>query len=179
VGWREKLNQHSGLATIAAIIIGLSWAGPGVRGRRDGPIPRDLAPPRGPPISAERTVAGLLLAWVLPGLGHWIIERRGKAILYFATITACFVIGVALAHGRNLSYERDDIWFLAYMFNAGETALGWLLTRNPELDHQIPFLQAGFLYTAVACLLNVVVMMDFVATCTRSAMAAPSEEGAA
>lgn len=168
----DEQNRGAAIA-ILAILGGLSLAGQGLRGHREGATIREEALPVGPPISAERTVLGLLAAWVLPGLGHWIIGRRGKAILFFATITTCFLLGVILAHGRNLSYERDAVYFLAYMFNAGQTALGWLLTRGLELTHEIPYLQLGFLYTAVACLLNLVAMMDFIATCTRNADTRP------
>ena len=159
------------LAGIVAIIVGLSWAGPGFRGRRDGPVSRDTGARPDGPISAELTAVGLLAAWLVPGLGHWMIGRRRKAVLLFATITACFLAGVLLAQGRNLNYSRDKVYFLAYVFNAGETALGWLLTRSLELDRAIPHLQVGFLYTAVASLLNLVAMMDFVETCTRSGRA--------
>jgi hypothetical protein len=166
-------ENRAAVIAIIAILMGLSWVGQGLRGHREV-VYREEAPPAGPSISAERTVAGMLLAWLMPGLGHWLIGRRGKALLFFATITACFVLGMLLAEGRNLSYERDKVYFLAYMFNAGQTALGWLLTHDLELTHPIRFLQLGFLYTAVACLLNLVVMMDLVVTCSRSA--APRED---
>ena len=45
-------------------------------------------------------------------------------------------------------------------------------------DHAIPFLQAGFLYTAVAGLLNLVAMMDFISTCSRHAEANGNEDDA-
>jgi hypothetical protein len=171
-------GNRAAVLGIIAILAGTSWMGQGMRGKREGPVRRPEAPSEPMvSISAERTALGVLLAWIVPGLGHWFIGRRAKALLYFLTITVTFVIGVALAQGRNLSYERDWIWFLAYMFNAAETALGWLLTRGLELDHKIPYLQVGFLYTAVACLLNVVAMMDFIATCTRG-MPAPASEPA-
>jgi len=182
---RDPENRWA-LAGILAVIVGLSWAGPGFRGRRDGPVAREPAPPAGEPVSAERTAVGLLAAWLVPGLGHWMIGRRRKALLLFATITACFLAGLLLAQGRNLSYDRDAVYFLAYVFNAGETGLGWLVTRHLELDRPITHLHVGFLYTAVACLLNLVAMMDFVETCTRSADAAapaapdarpPAEDG--
>jgi len=160
-------ENRAAILTILAILVGLSWVGQGLRGRRDSLVHHEEAAPPGPPVSAERTLFGILGAWLLPGLGHLIIGRRAKALLYFVVITATFAAGTALAEGRNLDFERDRIYFLAYMFNAGQTALGWLLTRGLELDHRIPFLQLGLTYTAVGCLLNVVAMMDFVATCSR------------
>lgn len=166
-------ENRAAILAILAILVGLSWVGHGLRGRRDSIVHHEEATPfKGPPVSVERTVAGILAAWIIPGLGHLIIGRRAKAALYFVVITATFAAGTALAQGRNLSFERDPIYFGAYLFNAGETALGWLLTRHLELDHTIPLLQLGLTYTAVACLLNVVAMMDFVSTCGRSVEAA-------
>lgn len=160
-------HNRAAILAIFAILAGLSWFGQGLRGRRDGPIYRDEPSEPLPTVSPERTVAGILAAWLVPGLGHWLIGRRGKAVLFFLTVTITFVAGVALAEGRNLHFDRDRVWFLAYMFNGVETGLGWLLTRGLELDRPIRFYHVGFLYSAVACLLNLVAMMDFIATCTR------------
>jgi len=172
-------ENRGAILTIVAILVGLSWIGHGLRGRRESLVHHEEPPPSGPPVSPERTVAGILGAWVVPGLGHWLIGRRAKAVLYFATITATFLMGTALAQGRNFSFERDPHYFLAYMFNAGEAGLGWLLAGHLRLTEHVPFLQLGLTYTAVACLLNVVAMMDFVSTCSRTAAAAPQAAGAA
>ena len=169
-------ENRAAILAIVAILVGMSWIGHGLRGRRESLVHHEQAPPPCPPVSPERTVAGILAAWIVPGLGHFIIGRRGKALLYFSVITATFVAGTILAHGRNLSFERDAIYFAAYMFNAGQTGLGWLLLGRLELDHLPPFLQLGLTYTAVACLLNVVAMMDFISTCSRSAEPRPAEE---
>ncbi|MHC4341578.1 MAG: DUF6677 family protein [Planctomycetota bacterium] len=169
--------NRAAILAIIAIVIGLSWLGQSLRGHKEGPVHRDVVEaPYGPPISPERTAAGVLLAWAVPGLGHWIIGRRGKALLYFVVITATFLLGVLLAEGRNLDYERDKIYFLAYVFNLGETLLAWFLAQGLVRDHAIPYLQVGFLYTAVAGLLNLVAMMDFISTCIRSAEAPATGE---
>lgn len=164
----DPMNRAA-LAAILLVVFGATWIGQGLRGIREGLTYHEDREAPGPPISAERSVAGVLLGWLVPGLGHWVIGRRGKAVLLFLTVTATFAAGMLLAQGRNLDYDRDRIYFLAYMFNAGETAIGWALTRGLERTHEIRFLQVGFLYTAVACLLNLVAMMDFLATCIRSA----------
>jgi len=159
-------QNRAAILGILAIVFGTSWVLHGIRGRRDSVTHHEEKEPLpGPPVSPEKTLAGILAAWLVPGLGHLLIGRRGKAILYFVTITATFLVGTLLAQGRNLSFERDPVYFGAFLFNAGETGLGWLLTRHLELDHQIRFHQLGLTYTAVACLLNVVAMMDFVAIC--------------
>jgi hypothetical protein len=149
--------------------MGLTWVGQAARGHKEL-VPHHIEPadPDAPPeVPVPMTALGLLAAWLLPGLGHWLIGRRKKAILFFAVVTLTFFVGVALAQGRNLSYERDRVYFLAYVWNLGETALGWLMTRHLEYDKAIPALHIGFLYSAVASLLNLVVIIDFFNTCTR------------
>ncbi len=160
--------NRAGVLAIAAVVIGMIYLGQAVRGRVEGPVHREEEEPTGPPIPVEKMSLGVFLGWLIPGAGHWMVGRRAKAILYFATISATFWIGVALAHGRNLNYDRDSVYFYAYVFNGVQTLIGWFATRNLELDHAIRFLQVGYLYAAVAALLNLVAMMDFVATCLRS-----------
>ncbi len=41
----------------------------------------------------------LLLAWLLPGAGHWYIGRRTKAVLFCFILIAMFVLGVLLTEG--------------------------------------------------------------------------------
>jgi len=118
-----------------------------------------------PPAHMAFSVA---LAWLVPGLGHWVLGRRAKAILFFGVITACFVAGLVLAHGRNLDFDRDSIWFWAYGWNGLETLGASYLARGLDLDHRVPHLAVGYLYVAVAGLLNMVAMMDVVAMWVRS-----------
>ncbi len=40
-----------------------------------------------------------LLAWLIPGLGHWYQGRRAKAVLYFVCIMGTFGFGVYLGGG--------------------------------------------------------------------------------
>ena len=159
--------NRAAILSIFAILVGGSLTSQGLRGRHDSPVYRADSGPKGTALPLNRTILGLVAGWLVPGLGHWTIGRRGKALLYFTTITATFVTGVILAQGRNMSYDREWIYFLAYMFNGLETLLAYKIFGSLELDKSIRFLQLGFLYTAVACLLNVVAMMDYVATCLR------------
>ena len=164
--------NRAALLAIIAIFLGLTWIGQAARGHKDlVPHQTEEADPDAPPaVPIHTTALGLILAWMVPGLGHWLIGRRKKAILFFTVITATFFLGVLLAQGRNLSYDRDRVYFLAYVWNLGETGFGWLVTRHLEYDKAIPHLQIGFLYTAVASLLNLVVVIDFFNTCTRKIM---------
>jgi hypothetical protein len=41
-----------------------------------------------------------LLAWLVPGLGHWYQRRRSKAVLFFLCILGTFGYGLWLGEGR-------------------------------------------------------------------------------
>jgi len=47
-----------------------------------------------------------LLAWLMPGLGHWYQGRRAKAILFAACIIPIFCIGAWLGSHRDLGLVR-------------------------------------------------------------------------
>jgi hypothetical protein len=42
----------------------------------------------------------VLLAWLVPGLGHWYQGRRAKAVLFFLCIFGTFAFGMYLGDGR-------------------------------------------------------------------------------
>jgi hypothetical protein len=160
-------QNRAALVGILGVVFGLTYLGQGIRGHSGTPITSREEHRPHVAIAPATAVLGMFAGWIVPGLGHWIAGLRTKAVVFFATITVTFAAGVLLAEGRNLDYDRDALYFLAYVWNAGETAIAWLLTRHLERDHVIPTLQVGFLYSAVAGLLNLVVLMDFAACCSR------------
>jgi hypothetical protein len=44
---------------------------------------------------ALRTVA-VILAWLVPGAGHLVLGKRGRALLFFLTIVGAFAFGMSL-----------------------------------------------------------------------------------
>ena len=172
----DPMNRAA-LVTIVMLVVGTGWIGQAIRGTREATGVRELAPIPGERVSADKSLLGLAAAWLVPGGGHWIIGQRSKAMIYFVTITATFVLGIALARGRNFDYDRDAVYFLAYVFNGLETGLAWLLFGGLERTEPVRYLQLGFLYSAVASLLNVVAMMDYIATVGRIGQGGTADAG--
>jgi hypothetical protein len=52
-------------------------------------------------VQVGRGLAAAAAGWLVPGLGHWIVGARRKALIFFAVVTATITTGFAL-HG-NLS----------------------------------------------------------------------------
>ena len=41
-------------------------------------------------------VVTVLLAWLLPGAGHYWLGRKNRGVIVFATVLLCFLVGVAM-----------------------------------------------------------------------------------
>ncbi len=57
-----------------------------------------------PAIDLKDPILAALLAWLVPGLGHWYQGRRAKAVLFFVCILGLFSYGVVLGGG----YRTDQ-----------------------------------------------------------------------
>jgi hypothetical protein len=115
-----------------------------------------------PAIDLKDPVLAALLAWLIPGLGHWYQGRRAKAVLFFVCIMGLFAFGVylgggtcvdqnkkehVLGYGRAVyfSWQKDDRR-LAYLCQVGVglPALPALIQANWMNNHRKVFLN-GFM----------------------------------
>jgi len=67
-------------------------------------------------------VAGLL-AWLVPGLGHYYQRRYHKALLFFLCIMPTFIAGCALASSSEVGIARNVYW----SWRPAEWRLWWLV----------------------------------------------------
>ena len=107
-------------------------------------------------------VAALVLGWLLPGAGHAYAGRYGKAVLFAVLIVGLLVAGFAMGRGTNIL--PNEWWYAPQLGAGGPTAAltplaQYLVIRQP-IDWASPLREIGTLYTAIAGLLNLLVMMD-------------------
>jgi TM2 domain-containing membrane protein YozV len=112
---------------------------------------------------ASRTVAAGLLAWVFPGLGHIFLGRRGKGLLLMGAILALFVLGVLMDSRLQLHLGLEDP--LALLFSAAQMGVGapYVIARLLGYEAGLvtsPTYEYGNTFTAVAGLLNILVLLD-------------------
>lgn len=90
-------------------------------------------------------VLSAVLAWLVPGLGHWHQGRRGKAVLFFFCIISTFVFGIYLGGNREVGWGRtvyfswrDNDRRLAYVcqIGAGLVALPAIIQANLMASQQ-------------------------------------------
>ena len=112
---------------------------------------------------SSKLLPACLLAWVLPGAGHFYLRRPGKGLLFFGTIGALFLLGVAMKSRLQLYLGLEDP--LALLFSIAQMAVGapYFVARALGFEAgQVTSVtyEYGNTFTAVAGLLNILVILD-------------------
>jgi len=133
-----------------------------------------------------------LAAWCVPGLGHWLLGRRGKAVFFLLAIWGAFVTGWVLSDFRAVFWKTDRIATYAQLgmgvptvplLLEGEAFVEGFGLLELEADEKLyeptgssenllPYYDVGVLYVSVAGLLNVVVILNAIALACWGAPAA-------
>ncbi|MDR1493760.1 MAG: hypothetical protein LBT05_13715 [Planctomycetaceae bacterium] len=87
-----------------------------------------------------------ILAWLIPGLGHWYQRRRAKAILFFCCITSIFVFGCYMGSDREYGAARvvyicwkkgeTRLFFIPQAFIGSAAIPAWLQKNRVEQGNQ-------------------------------------------
>lgn len=117
-----------------------------------------------------RTVQAGVLAWILPGAGHYWLGHRGLAYVFFIAITLPFWAGVAFGGAKTSFDPIGNRWlFVAEMCVSSYATIGWLLSmsigtvppeRMTEFVSYYPGADVAQTYLATAGLLNLLVILD-------------------
>jgi hypothetical protein len=111
------------------------------------------------PSMIPRALLMAVLAWLVPGLGHAGQKCWWKAIYFGILVLGTFALGVWLGDGASVSEGRAP-WHLYGQYGAALPA--WIAERLGEAPtgETIDRLELGLLFTTVAGILNVVVVVD-------------------
>lgn len=128
-----------------------------------------------------------VLAWLIPGAGHFYQKRYGKAGLYFFSILSLYIIGMVIGSCRVVyaSWDAEDrrwpylcqvgvglpalpaVWQAHLIRNNEQPWFGGFMAKPTSIDQIDDWhLEAatgfdlGTLYTMIAGLLNVMVVFD-------------------
>jgi hypothetical protein len=113
-----------------------------------------------------RAVPGCILAFLVPGLGHLYLGRRSKGLIFFGCLLALFLMGVAMDPRLQLYLGFEDP--LALLFSIAQMAMGapYFLARalgfgaGGDAAVRAVTYEYGNTFTAVAGLLNILVILD-------------------
>ena len=104
----------------------------------------------------------VLLAWVMPGCGHFYLGRRGKAVIFLVMITGAFVYGMWLSDFQNINPYRYNKAFIAQVFSGAPAVAGLIIQQHHTIivDEGPQIFDVSFVYTCIAGLLNLLVIID-------------------
>ena len=112
-------------------------------------------------VSSRRQQIAVLLAWLVPGLGHVYIGRTRRGVFLAAIVVAMFIAGMIMSDFRNISpFDRHPIWGIAQIPGGLMTGIAAALTNGLLIERDLPFYSVGCLYSSVATLLNILLMID-------------------
>ncbi len=132
---------------------------------------------RSPPLAA-------LLAWVLPGLGHWYLGDRPRAVIFFVVTSVTFWGGVAVGGVRSTVTPRENGPWIAAQLCMGTQAVaamyfGHIVKERSQDRYKAPWPASNLsvVYAGITGLLNLLIIIDALAradaTQARTAARAP------
>jgi hypothetical protein len=123
---------------------------------------------------APSTPVAAVLAWLLPGLGHWWIGERSRGVIFFVVVTVTFWGGIAVGGVRTTVRPRENGYWIAAQLCMGPQTLAALYLGDRQIEqakkegrvaHRAawPSSNIGVVYAGIAGLLNLLVIIDVLA----------------
>jgi hypothetical protein len=122
------------------------------------------AQPAAPP--ARGWYGIVFLAWLVPGAGHFLLKRRGRAALLFASVAIMFLLGLMMRGAMFQPQTGDVLTTIIYVGGFfGDLASGLLYLLSVWLGYNQPDMAGhvhdyGTKFLVAAGLLNVLAMVD-------------------
>lgn len=137
--------------------------------------------------SAFRVPIAGLLAWIVPGLGHYYVGDRGRGIIFMAAITVTFWCGIAIGGVKNtVNPSNRSLWFLGQACAGVHplAALAWgRQIEIPDEANMTDWIAYGqtedisVIYTAIAGMLNILIILDVLGRAERPVSAREQHAG--
>ena len=124
------------------------------------PKTKTEAAPAQPPLG--RLIWLWVAAWAVPGLGHYLLRRKGRALTLFACIVAMFVLGLAM---KGQFFSTGTGSYLESLGYFGEMCVGLAMPVAKFFGYSggDPFFVSadyGTAFLVAAGMLNVLAILD-------------------
>lgn len=126
------------------------------------PSSRNLAQAEATAAKVPLFSAALLAGWLIPGAGHVIAKRYGRAAILFAAIALMFVLGLLMQGKLYVANPADPLTMLGFIGDLGTGLLyiGGRLFGVGQTPVQVVTADYGTKFIVVAGLLNVIAAVD-------------------
>ena len=122
-----------------------------------------MTPPPAPESARRSTSIAMVLAWLIPGLGHYYLGKRKTAAAFAVIVTLTFLAGVSF-QGRLYTVEQGQPLTILATFAVFGTGLlniaARLFSENPGGVILAPTYEYGCAYLLTAGLMNLLLVLD-------------------
>ena len=113
----------------------------------------------------NRTLSSLsvgVLAWLVPGAGHFALNEKKRAAIIFAAIVLTFCAGLYIGSIGVIDPVSAKPWYAAQLMNSPAVAILGYLTRTGNYPVYGRPNEIGQIYTGIAGLLNLLCIVNAV-----------------
>lgn len=103
-----------------------------------------------------------LLAWFVPGAGHFVLNEKKRAIIIFVAIVTTFCIGLYAGSIGVIDYVNAKPWYVAQIMNSPTVAVLGHLTATGNYPVYGRPNEIGQIYTSITGLLNLLCIVNAV-----------------
>lgn len=121
-----------------------------------------------------------LLAWAIPGAGHFIIKERKRAVIIFVTITLTFLTGLYVGSIAVVDSVGARPWYIGQMMTSPAVGMLAHITKTGQyVSYGKPY-DIGQIYTTLAGMLNLLCIVSavYMAYCGRGEIIGDEEDAA-
>ncbi|OYV97061.1 MAG: hypothetical protein B7Z68_04325 [Acidobacteria bacterium 21-70-11] len=104
----------------------------------------------------------MVLAWLVPGLGHMLVGRRSRAVVFFVVVVIAFLLGIALDGELILPHASDPLSYLAAIASVGNGVL-FFVAHAVGLGQGVvtsPAYEFGNTFLLTAGMMNLLLVLD-------------------
>jgi hypothetical protein len=103
-----------------------------------------------------------LLAWLVPGVGHFVLKEKKRAIIIFVTVVMIFSTGLYIGSIGVIDPVGAWPWYLAQIMNSPMVIIVGHLTAGGGFPVYGKPNEIGQMYTSIAGLLNLLCIVNAV-----------------
>jgi len=103
-----------------------------------------------------------LLAWLVPGAGHFLLKEKTRAIIIFTTIVLTFGAGLYVGSIGVINPVGAKSWYVAQIMNSPIVAVLGHMTSTGDYPVYGRPNEIGQIYTSIAGLLNLLCIVNAV-----------------
>ena len=114
------------------------------------------------PENIAAAIPACVSGWLVPGLGHFMLGRRGRGLIFFSVVMTLFLLGLYWG-GELVELDRSEI--LRLLAGLAELGVGLpyfvadLLGRGSGSVTSVTY-EYGYTFLIVAGLLNMLIVLD-------------------